>query len=360
MEIEHPSMLDASEPVSRAINEISRSGLPVIVTKKGRYLGVIDERAIRQHTHPSKEKCGSIAERAPSLSAESTVMDACNAFFAGRFKAIPVLRAGKVLGAITRHTLLSELLQEKMLSRKRVSEVMTFPVAAIEATATVGQARAELRRHNIRRLVVTKDGRIQGILSIFDLASFVSSPKQRVQIGLGGEKTSMDSHPVISYMKKRVETISSTDTLSSAVRKMLESRVAALVVSDGGYPRGIVTAKDLFSSALSEEKTAQVFVSGLPYEHKDFHSQIVKQGERLISKVGKSFEVRSLAIHIKKEGPGFAVRARLDGKRHYNSSAFDFRLAVALRQALDEIGKMARRQKITGMGKRKSAHRKRP
>ncbi len=37
MDIEHPSVLDASEPVSKAVNEISKSGLPVLIMKNGKF-----------------------------------------------------------------------------------------------------------------------------------------------------------------------------------------------------------------------------------------------------------------------------------------------------------------------------------
>ena len=111
MDIEQPSIIDSSEPVSRAVNEISRTGLPVLVTKNGKYFGLIDERSIRHRTaSPNKERCETIAERTPTLNAESTVMDSCKAFFAGRFKAIPVIDKGNIAGAITRHTLMNELL----------------------------------------------------------------------------------------------------------------------------------------------------------------------------------------------------------------------------------------------------------
>ena len=356
MELENPSVLDVSEPVSRAVNEISRSGLPVIVTKNGKYFGIIDERAIRQHiSDTSKEKCGTIAERAPTLSPESTVMDACKAFFAGRFKAIPVIRGSKVEGAITRHTLLTELLSEKLLSRKRVSEVMTSPVATMDISSSVGQARSELRRHNIRRLVVTDKGKITGLLSVFDLAGYVSSRKQSDAFYRGGEKTSMDSQPIASYIRKQVETINQSESLASAVKKMLERQVAALIVADAGYPQGIVTAKDILHAALAEEKTSRVFVSGLPYENRDFSSEIVREGEKLLSKLGKTFAVSSLAFHIKSEGSGFAVRAQLVGKKGYNASASDFRLEVALGKVITELRGAAERDKGTGIGKRKAS-----
>lgn len=354
MDIEHPSILDASEPVSKAVNEISKSGLPVFILKNGKYFGLIDERSIRQHAaNPEKEKCETIAERTPSLSPESTVMDACNAFFAGRFKAIPVISKGKIEGAITRHTLLTELLKEKMLSKKRVSDVMTSPVATVDIRSSVGQARSELRNHNIRRLVVTEGGKIAGLLSVFDLASFVSNPRESNQFYRGGEKTTMDSHPIASFMKKQVETINSTESLSNAVSKMLDRRVAALIVAESGSPVGIVTAKDILHAALAYEKAVRVFVSGLPYESREFQPEIMREGEKLLSRLDKSFEVSSLVFHIKKEGSGFSIRSRLDGKKSLIASATDFHLESALHKVIDELKRMAEKGKMTRLEKKR-------
>lgn len=353
MEIEKPAILDTSEPVSRAINEISRSGLPVFVTKDRKYLGIIDERAIRQRMDASKEKCGTIAERTPSLSPGSTVMEACHAFFAGRFKAIPVIKDGKIEGAITRHTLMNELLKEKMLSHTHVSDVMTSPVSTLESTATIGQARSELRKQNVRRLVITSKGRLAGIFSVFDLASMMTSPREHNAFSREGDRTSSDTQPIIPYMKKKVEKIGPKDSLSNAVRKMLEQRVAALVVIEGEYPIGIVTAKDILHAALAEEKTSRVFVSGLPHEQRDYQEEIVREGEKLISKIGKSMDVRSLAFHIKYEGSGFSVRARLDGKKSFNASAFDFRLPSAIRITLSDLERMTGKEKALVSTKQK-------
>ena len=361
MEMENPSVLDASEPVSRAINEISRTGLPVIVTKDGKYVGLIDERAIRSHDDPSKAKCGSLSERAPYLTPESTVMDACNAFFAGRFKAIPVIDKGKVEGAITRRTLFRELLGEKMLTKKRVSEVMTSPVHTLDISSSIGQARGEMRRQSIRRVVVTKDGKIAGLLSVFDLATVLTGKMQSSPFYRGGEKTSMDAQPIASDVKKEVETINGSDSLAAAVKKMLDARVAALIVEDNGFPRGIVTAKDILHSALAEEKGAsRVFISGIPHDKREYSSQIEAEGEKLLTRLGKSSTVRSLAYHVKNEGSGFSVRARLDtSRKSYNASAFDFRIDSAVHQVTSEIEKMAEKDKITGFEKRNDAHRRR-
>jgi CBS domain-containing protein len=322
-------------------------------------MGIIDERAIRSHTDPAREKCASLAERAPTLSPESTVMDACNAFFAGRFKAIAVIEKGKIKGAITRHTLFHELLGEKMLTKKRVSEVMTTPVHTLDIGSNIGQARGEMRRNNIRRVVVTKAGKIAGLLSVFDLATTLSGRMQSSPFYRGGEKTSMDTQPISSYVKKQVETINESDSLASAVKKMLEARVAALIVEDGGYPHGIVTAKDILHAALADEEGyARVFISGLPHDKREYAPQFSREGEKLLARLGKSHDVRSLAFHVKGEGSGFAVRARLDcSKKSYNASASGFRIEAVIRDVLDELEKMAEKDKKTGMSKRKYAHR---
>ena len=108
-------------------------------------------------------------------------------------------------------------------------------------------------------------------------------------------------------------------------------------------------------AALAEEKTSRVFVSGLPYDNRDFASEIVREGEKLLSKLGKTFAVSSLAFHIKSEGSGFSVRAQLVGKKSYNASASDFRLEVALGKVIKELRGEAERDKVTGIGKRKAS-----
>ena len=272
-----------------------------------------------------------------------------------------MINKGKVEGAITRRTLFTELLGEKMLSKKRVSEVMTTPVHTLDISSSIGQARSEMRRQSIRRVVVTKDGKIAGILSVFDLATSLSGNMQSSPFYRGGEKTSMDAQSIASYVKKQVETINESDSLAAAVKKMLDARVAALIVVDGGFPHGIVTAKDILHSALAAEKgAARVFVSGIPHDKREYASQIENEGEKLLVRLGKSVSVRSLAYHVKNEGSGFSVRARLDTDRKpYNASSFDFRIESAVRQVTDEIEKMAGKDKLTGMSRKKGVQKAR-
>jgi ribosome-associated translation inhibitor RaiA len=93
-------------------------------------------------------------------------------------------------------------------------------------------------------------------------------------------------------------------------------------------------------------------VSGLPYEEREFQAEIVREGEKLLSRFEKSFDVQALSVHVKKEGSGFGVRARLDAEKSFNASAFNFRLEVAVAAVMAELGKMAGKEKVSKMTKR--------
>jgi ribosome-associated translation inhibitor RaiA len=97
----------------------------------------------------------------------------------------------------------------------------------------------------------------------------------------------------------------------------------------------------------------RVFVSGLPYENRDFKAEIMREGEKLLSRLDKSFEVTSIVFHIKKEGSGFSIRSRLDGRKSLIASATDFRLETALHKVIDELRKMAEKGKMTGIEKKR-------
>jgi len=355
MQLENPKVLDASFSVSKALNEITKTGLPVFVVKNGKYIGAIDERIVRRHlsSDPSKEKCETVAEPTPTLSSKSSIIDACHAIFTGRIKAIPVIEKNKIIGAITRYTLLQELLDKNLIPKKKVSEVMTSPVVTIEYNQTLGQLKSQLRKHNIRRAVVTKDGKIEGIISVFDLANFLIHPKNAELFYQSGEKTDFDSQPISAYMKKTVETISENESIVSAAKKMIQKRVFALVVEKDRFPIGIITAKDIIHSVLEKEKPARIYISGLSEQDKEFYPKIISEGEKLLQKFGDSHASDILVLHIKKEGSEYSIRAKLNGNKSYVAAASDYDLVSALHMVFDELRKLISKEKDQKIAARK-------
>ena len=68
-----------------------------------------------------------------------------------------------------------------------VKEVMTSPVITVEGDEPIWNVAKIMRQHNIRRVVVTKGGRLFGVISIRDLVSEESVLKSLIEYGVPEE-----------------------------------------------------------------------------------------------------------------------------------------------------------------------------
>jgi CBS domain-containing protein len=114
-----------------------------------------------------------------------------------------------------------------------VEQLMTTPVATIDADAPASEAAARMRAERIHRLVVTEHERGIGVLSVSDLV--------RVLI------PSLPEQPTVGQAMSRGLVVCRADTtLAEAARIMTERHSRALVVVDpNGQPLGVVAGFDL-------------------------------------------------------------------------------------------------------------------
>src|SRR5208282_6627571 len=79
------------------------------------------------------------------------------------------------VGVVTEKDMLRALKSEKNLERTLVNEIMAKPPVTIEAEQTVANALELLRRHNIRRLIVTRKSAVVGVTTAKILLEIVQS-----------------------------------------------------------------------------------------------------------------------------------------------------------------------------------------
>jgi CBS domain-containing protein len=133
-----------------------------------------------------------------------------------------------------------------ILRRMTAGELMTKPVATIDASSTPQDAAAEIRRQHVARLVVTDDHGPIGVVSISDLlAALPNTVVDRVRV-----------RDVMSwgYVACRPST-----PVSSAARAMLERDSRSLIVIDEhGTVVGVVTGFDLLAVIAGDAQTTEV------------------------------------------------------------------------------------------------------
>jgi acetoin utilization protein AcuB len=110
---------------------------------------------------------------------------------------------------------------EELTMMLTVREFMTVDPQTIGRDATVEQARQRMCDFNIRHLVVTRDGELEGIVSLRDLDAIQRGCRIQ-ESAIAVEEAMM---PVIYRVK-------ATATLDDVAREMAERRIGSAVVVD--------------------------------------------------------------------------------------------------------------------------------
>lgn len=306
-------VIDGEEPLSKALNCILKSGTAVVVTKKGRYYGLIDDRNVRMVTDASRAKAINAAVRAPSLAEESTVEDAMRAFLAGHFKALPVISKGKIKGVVSRADVMNEMVKQRMVPKTTVAALMSSPLYTIDHKERIGVAKGLMRKLKVHHLGVTNGQRVVGSLSTLDLSMMMVNQKTRSLFMLTSEIENPDDKLVRDFMRERVMTAKPGDPLEKAVGIMAKENLSKLTVMDGKEARGVLTALDVMKFVLSlVSRGPSVFVSGLPEDDMFYYLDIKAAIKGVLKKFLGTFELGDVHVHFKKGKSTYQMSTKLE------------------------------------------------
>ncbi len=332
MELDDVAVFDGQEPLSKALNEILTTGTIAVVTQKGKYYGIIDDREMRGGiANSSRAKCINMSVRAPYIEDGMGTYEAMRRFLAGHFKALPVLKKGKVLGTVSRASLMKQLLMEKAVPKVSVEMLMNTPLFTVDANETVGMAKSIMKSTGVHRLAVTERNRVMGVVSTLDLSMSLLKPKGRdFMIIRGVEKEG--ERPIREFMRERFVTVKRGDTLPEAAEKMARHNVSTLTVMEGDKGVGVVTARDVmkFMMGLHAERP-EVFVSGLSEDDVQYYDSIRDSLKGAVKKFMDTFEVRSISVRVKKGKSTYVVNTYVDVEHSpmpFRVEAYDLKSAI--------------------------------
>ncbi len=202
--------------------------------------------------HPLQRALITIASRTVvHARPQDSLMEAARTLAARRLSCLPVLdEAGRALGLLTESRVLTAL-HNGITPQTPLSEVMG-PVLTLPATLSCEEAYRRCLADNASHLVVVDaQQQVVGVVSETDF---------RLHLNLGWLA---GQHHVSMVMTRVACELCPADTLERAITLMTQLSDAALIVSDGGRPVGMLTLRDvtrLFAaqSHASEQTLAQV------------------------------------------------------------------------------------------------------
>ncbi|MBI3587855.1 CBS domain-containing protein [Candidatus Micrarchaeota archaeon] len=344
--------------VTKAISAMSSSpARGVIVCEGATVLGVVDARLLRdfrQDAHATK--LSTVMEKVAVLSPTSPAEEAISFFLNSQARLVPVVKGGKVVGAVTRSSVASLLVGRQVVKGKAVDDFMISPALCVPEGATVAQAVGKMRdAHSYHACVLDKNGAYAGLLSSSDVAAKVTAFVR--------EKFHEDRLPVLEagVEKELVSTVANAhavtvapgSALEDAAKLMAGRGITALPVVDSAKRvRGLLTTYNLLHCCLVG-KASKVEIHGLRQDEKAFGESLRELCDDFVEKLEKKIPVDLLTLHVKSVQEGgkrrYSVIGRLivkgklisahtpDSDRH--KAVWDAHLAA--KEVLDELSREA-------------------
>jgi acetoin utilization protein AcuB len=125
----------------------------------------------------------------------------------------------------------------------KVQDIMTTPAVTVGLDMPVLEARQVMERQRIRHLPVTDGGRLMGIVTDRDIR--LNMPSPATSLSVWEINFLIAKLTVGSVMRRAVITIDAQRDAAEAARIMLDHKIGALPVVDGGVVVGIVTETDM-------------------------------------------------------------------------------------------------------------------
>lgn len=122
--------------------------------------------------------------------------------------------------------------------RGRVAEVMVRELATLESDARIADAVELMRSRQVREVLVTRGGRLEGLLTERELREYLPAGAHHVV------QLSVESR-VHLVMARKPLALAPDDGLDVALDLMVDNRVQVLpVVDDDGFPVGLLNLYD--------------------------------------------------------------------------------------------------------------------
>jgi len=287
-----------------------------------KYLGIINPYySVIKTSHPSNAKVEHCLFHAPHIKMQYATSKIAELMIESKIHHLPAFDdQEKFIGMVTARTLLAAFEStdtftvtiSEMIQRKK------RPLVVIQEDETLAHALHVFKTTKVSKLVVINQaGKLRGILSYYDLVSFLISPKKKERGGPGEDKTILQTRRVKHFLKSFVLTLNVADYARDALHLILEKKIGSVVIVDAdGKPINIITTRDLLQLLVFEKNTEKIQVTS---QNLSLRSSLIVRGffEKMRERLRKKPDVEKAKIFVKEEKQGglFKVVLSLIPKR---------------------------------------------
>ena len=353
------SAVNENDPISKCLELFKRETPPVlaVLDDKGKYAGVISRRwVIRSRVDPATTKVKTLMRSAPKVSPEFSLSKAAKLMIESGVRQLPIFEKNKLVGFVTDEDIIHGAVTQEW-GNVAVEKIMTKAPQVIDSGRSVGAVLSLFREHGVSHVPVIDEGKVVGIISIYDVIEQVFQPRQRQTLGeIVGEKVQVLSIPAKGVMSHPVITVAPETSLKEAEKKMHDQDISSLIVLSKEKLVGIVTKLDFLEpislmEVVERKLTIQFGVKGVAV-NPDQQGFMLGEFESFAHKYRDALELGTLFVYMKTHGTNHKgvplIHCRLQlraANGFFFTSAEGWGVESTFRVALDRLDKRLLRSK---------------
>jgi acetoin utilization protein AcuB len=253
--------VDPDANLANALSRLSTShDAAFVFDEKNKFIGVINPYyCLIRSSYPGNAKVEHCLHHPPKIYNDYSLPKVTSLLIESKIHYLPVFdRKENFMGIISARRILSSL-KDFPAFKKTIKDALRFrrkPLTAVYEDETVAQALSIFKSTKLSKLVVlNRDMKLKGILSYYDLISFLIQPKNHEgKMERVGNKIHLFNQHVRNYMKTYVLSLKDSNLISEAFNLIINKKIGSVVIVDEErHPVGIVTTRDLLRFYMDQE-----------------------------------------------------------------------------------------------------------
>lgn len=312
------------DSLSSALSKLTTShDAGFVFSDDEKYLGIINPyHCIIKASYPANAKVEHCVFHGPRITTHMPINKVARLFIDSKVHYLPVFeenkdasKPNKFVGIISARRLIRSFKEEKIFKVpiKEYLKIKKAPLVTVYENDLVSHTLSIFKEKKISKLVViAEDYKLKGILSYYDLISYLISPKNSTHRGdRAGTRVNFLHLQVKNFAKYYVLTLTEKDMVSDAINLILEKRIGSIVIIDNHrHPIAIITTKDIlgFFLHIKEEKKIEIISKDLSLKNRRLLGGFFDRFNFLLR---KETEVKKAKLFVKEEKKGGLFQAVL-------------------------------------------------
>ena len=345
-----------SESVSEVVAKMKKNRVREVPVLDGdKPVGLVGYASfLHRRGLPLAAKVEQVMLPVPRLEENMLVTSAVEEMMSAGVRGAPVVRAGKMVGFLSRSDLIRIFPRISQLKDKKVSTVMTSDPLSVTEDESVRKAQMMMKGLMEKALpVVDANQRLVGAIGMPEVMDVLWSPKSNArppnEVMGGREQTDI---AIGSVMSRPAISVSPQDVAGKVAQIMIDQKLSTVFVTEDGRLVGVVSQADLMEQILSLKPTEGVYVqiTGLNEEDPDVYDVLYDLIGKSMKRIDKIQPPRVFTVHVSvyhSEGmrSKYSLVCRLTTTRKmYYARSTDWDLYKTMDTVLDSLEKNVKRE----------------